>query len=72
VFGEGGPELVNFTPLNRVGKNVNKIFGDRSSGGMGGTLRVAVDLSPDLEGRIVEQSLDGVAEVISSVNRSKV
>lgn len=73
VFGEGGPELVNFTPLSRVGKNVGKIFGDKSGigGGMDGTIRVMVDLSPDLEGRIVEQSMDGVASVLARVNRSK-
>lgn len=72
TFGEGGPELVNFTPLSRVGKNVGKLFGDTSGmGGVNGTIRVAVDLSPDLTGRIVEQSMDGVAEVLSKVNRSK-
>lgn len=72
VFGEGGPELVNFTPLNRIGKNINKIFGDRSGiGGMDGTIRVVVDLSPDLEGRIVERSMNNVGQVLAQVNRSK-
>lgn len=71
LFGEGGPELVNFTPLNRIGKNINKIFGDRSGGGINGQIRVLVDLSPDLEGRIVEKSMDGVADVISKVGRMK-
>jgi hypothetical protein len=72
TFGEGGPELVNFTPLSRAGKNVGKLFGDRSGGGINGMIRVTVDLSPDLEGRIVEQSLDGVADVMAQINRSKV
>lgn len=72
TFGEGGPELVNFTPLSRIGKNINKVFGNTpGNGGVNGTIRVAVDLSPDLTGRIVEQSMDGVAEVLAQVNRSK-
>lgn len=72
IFGEGGPELVNFTPLSRIGKNIGKIFGNFSGGaGVNGEIRVAVDLSPDLEGRIVKQSMDGVASVVTKINRSK-
>lgn len=73
VFGEGGPELVNFMPLDRIGKNINKVFGDKSGmgGGMNGQIRILVDLSPDLEGRIVEKSMDGVADVVAKVGRMK-
>jgi hypothetical protein len=71
ILGESG--LSNLTPMSRVGKNAGQSFGDSSGGGgVNGTIRVAVDLSPDLTGRIVEQSLDGVAEVLSKVNRSKI
>jgi hypothetical protein len=72
TFGEAGPELVNFTPLSRIGKNIHKIFGDlNGGGGVNGQIRVVVDLSPDLEGRIVEKSMDGVADVMARVGRSK-
>jgi hypothetical protein len=40
-------------------------------GGVNGQIRVVVDLSPDLEGRIVEKSMDGVADVMARVGRSK-
>jgi hypothetical protein len=70
ILGESG--LSNLTPMSRVGKSAGTSFGDSSGGGgVNGTIRVAVDLSPDLQGRIVEQSMDGVAEVLSKVNRSK-
>jgi hypothetical protein len=71
MFGEGGPELVSFTPLNRIGKNINKVFGGNSGGGVSGQIRIMVDLSPDLEGRIVENSMNSVADVIARVGRMK-
>lgn len=74
IFGERGPELATFTPLGRTGRDVNKLFGDKSSGGGGvnGQIVIGIDLSPDLEARIVENSMNGVAEVVLRVNRSKV
>ena len=42
-----------------------------ASGSIDGQIRVVVDLSSDLEGRIVDKSLDGVADVLAQVNRSK-
>lgn len=71
MFGEGGPELATFTPLSRTGRDVNKLFGDVSGGGEG---RISLDilLSPDLEARIVENSMDGVANVLARINRSKI
>lgn len=71
MFGERGPELATFTPLNRNGRDVNKLFGDVSGGGEG-TINLDILLSPDLEARIVENSMDGVANVLARVNRSKV
>jgi hypothetical protein len=72
MFGEKGPEAATFTPLGRTGKDVNKVFGDLSGAGMNGTIVVAVDLSPDLEGRVVQRSMEGVGQVISRVNNRKV
>lgn len=73
LFGENGPELVKIMPLNRLGRNENNLSLNGNAGlGVNGTIRVAVDLSPDLEGRIVEQSMNSVADVMASVNRSKV
>ena len=72
VFGERGPELATFTPLDRNGRDVNKLFGGESGGGGEGRISLDILLSPDLEARIVENSMDGVANVISKINRSKV
>lgn len=71
MFGERGTEMAQFTPLNRTGKDVGKIFGNMSGGGINGQILVAVDLSPDLEGRIINRSLDGVADVVGRVTRRK-
>lgn len=71
TFGEV-PEAVTFTPLNHQGRNTGKIFS--TGGGSGGEGRIALDinLSPDLQARIVEESMNGVADVIARVNRAKV
>lgn len=71
MFGERGPELATFTPINRTGLDAGKIFGDVTGGGVNGTIVVAVDLSPDLEGRIIHRSMDSVANVVSRVNNRK-
>jgi len=73
IFGDAGPELATFTPLGRIGRNVNKLFGDGGKGGgMDGTIVLDISLSPDLEARIVENYMDGVANIITKVTRSKV
>lgn len=71
MFGEKGAEKVSAVPLNHSKSNGGS-FGDISGGGINGQIFVAVDLSPDLEGRIVTRSLDGVADVIGRVNNRKV
>ena len=72
MFGENGPEAVSFTPLNKPGNNVGKIFGDKSAlGGMGGDLKLRLELSPDLEARIIDTSLENVAIHIEKISRSK-
>lgn len=72
VFGDNGLELATFTPLDKSGKNVNKLFSNMdTSGGVGGKTVIEVLLSPDLEGRIVTNSLNQTAEIIQQINRSK-
>lgn len=72
VFGEKGPEIASFAPINRVGKDEGKldIFGD-AGGGVNGTITVDLVLSPDLEARVVESSMDGVADIVAKVTRAK-
>ena len=73
TFGERGEwEAATFVPLEHSGKDVGKLFGDVSGGGVNGQILVGVSLSPDLEGRIIQRSMDGVAEVVATVNRRKV
>jgi len=72
VFGDNGLELATFTPLDKSGKNVNKLFSNIDTGeGIGGKTVIEVVLSPDLEGRIVTNSLNQTAEIIQQINRSK-
>lgn len=69
--GERGAEQVSITPLTKIGNNVGNTYGDRSAMGMGGNLKLALELSPDLEARIVESSLDNVAITLEKIRRSK-
>lgn len=71
IFGEDGPERVDFTPIGRTGKNVGRVFGGEGMGGMGGTIDVMLTLSPDLEARIVDTSLENVALHFEKLDRSK-
>lgn len=73
MMGERGPEMATFLPLNRTGKNIDKIFGntDLLGQGGGGQVTIALDLSPDLEGRIVANSLDQMATVVMHTRMRK-
>jgi len=71
IFGEKGPEEVTFTPLGRVGRNVNQTFGGSGAGANGGSITLEVALSPDLEARIVDTSLENVALHLEKISRSK-
>lgn len=70
MFGEGGPEIATFTPVNRVNTNnkspVESGMGNMMPGSMGGKLHLMVELSPDLEARIVDNTLDQSAEIIQT------
>lgn len=72
--GEGGAaELVTVTPLSKLGSLQNKRPVNDGLDGRNGQQRIVLDmnLSPDLEARVVRKSLDSTAEVIQKINRSK-
>lgn len=72
TFGEAGAEMAQFTPLNRIGRDVGTVFtSGGGSPGLSGQIVVSLDLSPDLEARVVENSVNGVADVLLKVNRTK-
>lgn len=71
TFGEKGPEKVEITPLSKPGNNVGRVFGDRSGLGGQSEIRLRLELSPDLEARIVESSLDDVALSIERLLRGR-
>jgi hypothetical protein len=70
LFGEAGPELVTITPLSQIGKGITPSAGSGRSAGMN-KIVVDVNLSPDLEARVVAKSLDSAAEIVTQINRSK-
>lgn len=72
TFGEAGAEMAMFTPLNRIGRDTGRVFTEGSGSlGLNGQIVVSLDLSPDLEARVVENSVNGVADVLLKVNRTK-
>lgn len=72
TFGEAGAEMATFTPLSRIGRDTGKIFSSgEGGGGIGGTIVVQLDLSPDVEARVVESSMNSVAQVVTKINRTK-
>ena len=73
IYGERGPEIATFTPIGRTGRDVNKMFNNLGDGqgSTSGQLEIGVSLSPDLESRIVKNTLGEAARVITQVSRSK-
>jgi hypothetical protein len=71
-FGEAGAEVASVMPLNRIGKNVGKLMSGSLPGGSGaGKMTIELLLSPDLESRIVANSLNETANIITRIQRSK-
>jgi hypothetical protein len=68
LFGERGPEVATFTPIGRTGVNVSQSYGSVPAGvsmsNSGGKVKMELYLSPDLEYRIIESALNGVADVV--------
>lgn len=71
TFGEAGPEIAQFIPLR--GNSAFSAMSGMAGGGAGvkGNIRLMIDLSPDLETRIVDKSLDGVSTIIRRVENEK-
>lgn len=73
TFGESGvPELAMFLPLNASPSSIlNNASGFGGGGGAGGSVLVRVELSPDLEGRIVNNTLQQAALSVEKVYRNR-
>lgn len=73
TFGEAGLEMATFTPIGRTGKDMNKTFSNLSGGGNGGggMMQIEMLLSPELEARIIKNTLGQTAEIILKTSRSK-
>lgn len=70
--GENRPEVITAAPLGRPGRDISKIFSNSPSGGMsGGQIEIAMTLSPDLEARIIRNTMDETASVVARINRTK-
>jgi hypothetical protein len=73
IFGEAGPEMATFTPLNKLADT--SPFGGQAPVGardsMLGRLRLEMLLSPDLEARITDNTLNEVADTIFKIEREK-
>lgn len=73
--GENRPEMITATPLGKPGKDIGKLFSNGSFGGGGdgggGKIELGLTLSPDLEARIISQTLSETANVVLKINRSK-
>jgi hypothetical protein len=71
VFGEAGLEMATFTPIGRTGRDVNKVFSNMGGGSGNGNIQIEMLLSPDLEGRIISNTLNKTADVVFRTGRSK-
>lgn len=71
TFGDAGPEIAQFIPVNKLkaSSGIGSIAGGNN--GVGGLLRLMVDLSPDLEARIVDKSLENVSAVVRNQVRQR-
>jgi DNA repair exonuclease SbcCD ATPase subunit len=67
MFGEGGPEIAQFTPVNRINTNSNSPIDVGGVGnGMNGKVHILVELGPDLEARIIDNTLEQSADIIAT------
>jgi hypothetical protein len=72
IAGEAGPEMVTVTPLSQIMDSAS-ITGQAGTRGAAGQtqISVTVDLSPDLEARVIDNALEGASNVIAQVRRAK-
>lgn len=79
IFGEAGPELATFTPINQISQhqqNVSKALSDinintNQQQGAAGNLELVVTLDPNLKAEIVNESMYNVSTIVREVNRSR-
>jgi hypothetical protein len=57
------PEMINITPLNRMGSS--------DIGGKDGTIAIELWLSPDLQARVMDNTLDAVANIMLDIQRRR-
>jgi hypothetical protein len=58
-------------PLNRLGKNTSGLFGGSGGGAGNGMISIELLLSPDLESRIISNTLNQTAEIVMRTSRAK-
>lgn len=73
TYGEAGPEAAIFLPLSKLMAGMSNVPVNMSGGAgdMGGQLSVLLELSPDLEARITENTLGRAAKVITQVYKGR-
>jgi hypothetical protein len=72
IFGEAGPEMATFTPLNKLGSQGSKVTPMSASNmPMDGRIRLEMLLSPDLEARVVDNTLGEIADINFAIERAK-
>lgn len=73
TIGDAGPEIAYTMPLTRNFSGQSFLNGLPISNGnnAGGAIDISLLLSPDLEARVVRESLNGVAKVLTEVQRTK-
>jgi|WetSurMetagenome_2_1015567.scaffolds.fasta_scaffold00049_93 hypothetical protein len=64
MFGEAGTEMATFTPISQMGRNQGNVGGS-------GKLALEILLSPDLQARIIQNTLTEMGNIITSVERSR-
>jgi len=69
LFGEAGPEIASFIPVRKL--QASGAIGSSFGGGMGGKIEIEMLLSPDLEARVMRNTLSEASQVIAKVRRTK-
>ena len=71
LFGEAGPERVDFTPLSRPGADVGKVFGGYLPGGSSSNrLELMIRYDEGLIAEIIDTTLSQTADVVVNVERA--
>jgi hypothetical protein len=72
IFGEAGPEMATFTPLNKLGAGASvPPINAGQMANRSGRIRLEMLLSPDLEAKIVDNTLGEIADVNFTVERAR-